>query len=116
MNGITVEVLNLQPAIRPLALAQASIRVTITSSCGTPVSWLINDISILPDKVGAGEVTFSFPRYKTAEHKGAPVILTSPAVRRAIEDVLLPAFRQWEAEVREQGAQDQQTPEQGGVR
>lgn len=116
MNGITVEVLNFQPAIRPLALAQASIRVTITSSLGTPVSWLINDISILPDKVGAGEVTFSFPRYRTAENKGAPVILTSPVVRRAIEDVLLPAFRQWQAEHELNGAQNQQNDWESGLR
>lgn len=91
-----VEVLGITPAARPYILAHASVRVSFVTHVGNEYTFVVNSIDILPD--AAGSVRVKFPRYKIGPGRGAPVVITSPVIQRAVEDAVAAAFEQWQAE------------------
>ena len=91
-----VEVLGIIPAARPYILAHASVRVSVVGHLGNEYTWVVNAIDILPHD--AGSVRVKMPRYKVGPNRGAPVVVTSPLIQRAIEDAVAAAFEQWQAE------------------
>lgn len=109
------EVLGITPATRPYILAHASVRVSFTTHVGNEYQFVINSIDILPD--AAGSVRVKFPRYKVGPGRGAPVVITSPVIQRAVEDAVIEAFTRWQAEQRaKQAAQHAAQQQTGGAR
>ena len=108
-----VEVLAITPAARPYILAHASVRVSFTTHVGNEYQFVINSIDILPN--AAGSVRVKFPRYKIGPDRGAPVVITSPVIQRAVEDAVTAVFEHWQSEQAQRAAQDV-SQQEGGAR
>lgn len=109
-NPFEVEVLSfrLPPHNRSkFNLAMVEAKLNFTTHVGNNYSILIRDIGIVFDAM-PGEYSLSFPKHKYADAMPEPTILVSWAVRTALADAIIPAFKKWQSEQAQKAAQDSQ--------
>jgi DNA-binding cell septation regulator SpoVG len=104
-----VTVLSICRSTKPAVLASVQIELAVDS---TGDSIIIDDARVLRNR--HGQLWLAMPSYSVPANGGRgydylPAIILGTALKRAVEDAVLPAFEKWE---REQSA----SPAQGRVR
>ncbi len=93
-----VTVLAIIPPRKPSCLAEASVRIALDDG----ESVVVNDLRIIRNR--AGVVWVALPTFSVKEGNGyryEPTVELGRALKRAVEDAVLPAFEKWQ---REQGS------------
>jgi DNA-binding cell septation regulator SpoVG len=103
-----VTVLSISRSNKPAVLASVRIELAIESAGDTII---IDDARVLRNK--HGQLWLAMPSYSVPATGGRgydylPAVILSTALKRAVEDAVLPAFEEWERE--------QSASAHGGVR
>jgi hypothetical protein len=95
---MTVKVLSFSPSSKPAVLASVRIELSVE---GTGDSITIDDARVLRNKHGQlwlAMPSYSVPAYGGRGYDYLPAVILSTALKRAVEDAVLPAFEAWERE------------------
>jgi hypothetical protein len=91
-----IKLLSLSRCPKPSVLATARIELTVEGD-----SIIIDDARVLRNKYG--QLWLAMPSYSAPMNGGRgydylPAVIFSAALKRAVEDAVLPAFEAWERE------------------
>ncbi len=94
-----ITLLSFSRSLKSSVLATARIELTVEGESIT-----IDDARVLRNK--HGQLWLAMPSYSVPMNGGRgydylPAVILSTALKRAVEDVVLPAFEQWEKEASE---------------
>ncbi len=95
-----VKVLAFSRSPKPAVLASVRVELAVE---GTGDSIIIDDARVLRNK--HGQLWLAMPSYSVPSSNGRsydylPAVILSTALKRAVEDAVLPAFEAWEGEQR----------------
>jgi DNA-binding cell septation regulator SpoVG len=95
---MTVKVLSFSRSSKPAVLASVRIELAVE---GTGDSVVIDDARVLRNR--NGQLWLAMPSYSTPANGGRgydylPAVILSTALKRAVEDAVLPPFEKWERE------------------
>lgn len=97
---MAVKVLSFSRSNKPSVLASVRIELIVE---GTGDSIIVDDARVLRNR--HGQLWLAMPSYSVPATGGhgydyLPAIILSTALKRAVEDAVLPAFEEWEREQR----------------
>ena len=98
-----VKVLSFSRSSKPAVLASVRIELAVE---GAGDSIIIDDARVLRNR--HGQLWLAMPSYSVPSSNGRsydylPAVILSTALKRAVEDAVLPAFEAWEREQAAQG-------------
>ena len=93
-----VKVLSFSRSSKPTVLASVRIELSVEGTCDTII---IDDARVLRNR--HGQLWVAMPSYSLLANGGRgydylPAVILSTALKRLIEDAVLPAFDKWERE------------------
>ena len=90
-----IRVSSIGPSLKPKALAEASVEITLTS--GTDVDIIrMSGLTVARQANSVDEILFvSFPAYRQADGKWLHLLSASTRLRRRIETAVLDAYDDW---------------------